>query len=110
MIFSENRYPLFGIMRGGNLAPIPKASQLSYSSLSHALFDHPFAGCGLAQLALPVQQIEAPTDDNGSPRQRPAVGHMVEDQIAEDHYPDELGIDERREHRSRGDPVARDQQ
>src|SRR5665811_902934 len=99
MILSENRCPLFGIMRWRELSP-------DTEGLATLLFHYPFAGGGLAQLALPVQQIEAGADDDGGPRHGPAVRHMVEHQIAEDHHPDELGIDERREHRRRGDPVA----
>src|SRR5450756_2073410 len=85
MILSENRCPLFGIMRWRELSP-------DTEGLATLLFHYPFAGGGLAQLALPVQQIEAGANDDGGPRHGPAVRHMVEHQIAEDHHPDELGI------------------
>src|SRR5476649_378846 len=67
--------------------------------LATLLFYNRLAGRRLAHLTLPVQQIKAGTDNDGRARHGPGVRQMVEYQVAEDHHPDQLGIDEGRQHR-----------
>src|SRR4030067_3752153 len=91
MILSENRFPspigvedmLFGIMRGGNLAPMNATpqplerchlrmirSEKPGSHAGSALFDDGLAGGGPAHAPLPVQQKEAGSDHHCRHRTR----------------------------------------
>src|SRR5690348_10020119 len=73
-------------------------------------FDCRFTGCALAHLTLAVEQVEAGTDDYGGAGQGPAIGQMIEYQVAQDDHPDQLRINEWRQSRGRRQLVARDEE
>src|SRR5258708_7389151 len=60
--------------------------------------------------ALAIKEIYPGRDDDRDAGERPMVRHVGEDEIAERDHPDDLGVDEWRQHGSRREAVRDDQQ